>query len=293
MTAKKILFLVGDFVSLLQHSTLSRPLVAGLVAGALVTGALAQSPAVTLDVPYVPTPASVVARMLDMADLRKDDVLIDLGSGDGRIAVAAGARGARAVGIDINPVRIREANANAARAGVTGLVSFRQQNLFETPIAEATVLTLYLLERVNLELRPRILSELRPGTRVVSHAFDMGEWRPDRQENVDGRDVYLWIVPAQVEGRWHISNGARRFAVDLTQRFQEIRGTATIDGRSVPLNDLRLRGDQIQFTLDTGDTGPLAFRGRVAGNTIEAAPAQTRSGAGPRSAENWQATRGS
>jgi precorrin-6B methylase 2 len=277
-----------------QDSKLSRPVVAGLVAGALVTAAFAEDILESkYDVPYVPTPASVVARMLDLADVRKGDFVIDLGSGDGRIAIAAAARGARALGIDIDPIRIGEANANAAKAGVTEVVSFRQQNLFDTPIGEATVLTLYLLESVNLQLRPRILTELRPGTRVVSHAFHMGEWKSDRHEKVGSRDVYLWIVPAQVEGRWNVSKGERRFAIDLTQRFQEIRGTATIDGRSVPLKDASLRGDRIQFTLETVKGGPLAFRGRVAGNTIEAAPAQARSGTEPRSAEGWRATRGS
>jgi SAM-dependent methyltransferase len=269
-------------------------LAAGFVAGTVATVALEEDwIGGKYDVPYVPTPPSVVARMLDLADVRRGDFVIDLGSGDGRIAIAAVTRGARALGVDIDPVRIREANANAAKTGVTELVSFREQDLFDTPIADATVLTMYLLDSVNLRLRPRILAELRPGTRVVSHAFNMREWRPDRHEKVDGRDVFLWIVPAQVGGRWQVSHGERRLAIELTQQFQEIRGTAMIDGRSIPLKDARLRGDQIQFTVETGTAGPLAFRGRVAGDTIEGAPVQSRSGDRSRSAERWRAIRGS
>jgi SAM-dependent methyltransferase len=274
---------------LFRVANLPRTVAAGLVVGSLATASLAEE----YDVPYVPTPHSVVARMLDLADVRMGDFVIDLGSGDGRIAIAAAARGARALGVDIDPVRIREANANAAKAGMTELVSFREQDLFDTPIAEATVLTMYLLDSVNLRLRPRLLAELRPGTRVVSHTFSMGAWRPDRHEKVDGRDVFLWIVPARVEGRWQVSHGERRLAIELTQQFQDIRGTAMSEGRSVPLTDARLRGDQIQFTVNAGAEGPLTFRGRVAGDIIEGAPLRDSPGDRSRSAERWRASRGS
>jgi precorrin-6B methylase 2 len=279
---------------LLRVANLPCTVAAGLVASVLAAASADEDwIGGKYEVPYVPTPPSVVARMLDLAGVREGDVVIDLGSGDGRIAIAAAARGARALGVDIDPERIREGNANAAKAGVTELVSFREQDLFDTPIAEATVLTLYLLDGINLRLRPRILAELRPGTRVVSHAFHMGGWRPDRHEKVEGRDVYLWIVPAPVEGRWQVSHGERRLAVELTQQFQEIRGTAMIDGRAVPLKDAHLRGDQIQFTVETGAAGPLAFHGRVAGDVIEGAPARGRSGDKSGSAESWRASRGS
>jgi SAM-dependent methyltransferase len=277
---------------LFRVANLPRTVAAGLVAGQLATAALADTTN-KYDVPYVPTPASVVARMLDLADVRKGDFVIDLGSGDGRIAIAAAGRGARALGVDLDPARIREADANAAKAGVTDVVSFREQNLFETPISDATVLTMYLLDSVNSRLRPRLLEELRPGTRVVSHAFNMREWRPDRHEKVDGRDVYLWIVPARVEGRWQVSHGERRLIIDLTQQFQDIGGTATINGRSVPLKDTHLRGDQIRFTVIDGAAGPLTFRGRVAGDSIEGAPLRSRPADRSPSAERWRASRGS
>ena len=149
------------------------------------------------DVPYVPTPPEVVDAMLKVADVQENDVLYDLGSGDGRIPIMAvkkyGVR--RAVGIDIDPQRIKEANENARKAGVTDRVSFRNEDLFEADISEATVVTLYLLNSVNERLRPKLLRELRPGTRIVSHAFHMGDWRPEKKINVNGRTVYFWTVP--------------------------------------------------------------------------------------------------
>lgn len=150
------------------------------------------------DVIYVPTPQPVVDAMLELAGVDSNDILYDLGSGDGRIPVTAAQKhGIRAVGIDINPIRIREANANAEKAGVTDLVEFREEDLFETDISEATVVTLYLLQSLNVRLRPKLLSELRPGTRIVSHAFDMAnEWEPEQTRAVgDNSMIYMWTVP--------------------------------------------------------------------------------------------------
>ena len=153
--------------------------------------ALAQQP----DVIYVPTPQVVVDEMLKLAGVHKGDVLYDLCSGDGRIAVTAAKRyGIRAVGIDIDPERIREATDNAKRAGVAGLVEFRREDLFAADFGEASVVTLYLLPELNVRLRPRLL-ELKPGTRIVSHQFDMGDWKPEKQLELDGRTIYLWRVP--------------------------------------------------------------------------------------------------
>jgi Methyltransferase domain len=150
------------------------------------------------DVPYVPTPQPVVDAMLQVAKVGKNDVLYDLGSGDGRIVVTAAQKyGTRGVGIDINPERIQEANANAQKAGVTDLVQFRQQDLFKTDLSEASVITLYLLPDVNLKLRPQLL-KLKPGTRIVSHAFDMGDWKPEQTLQVDGKTIYYWVVPKEV-----------------------------------------------------------------------------------------------
>ncbi len=158
-----------------------------------------QSPERAPDVPYVPTPQEVVDRMLAIAKVNKNDVLYDLGSGDGRIVITAAQRyGTRGVGIDINPERIEEANENAQKAGVTDLVEFRQQDLFKTDLSNATVVTLYLLPKINLKLRPQLLQQLKPGTRIVSHAFDMGNWKPERVEKVDGSTIYYWVVPKNI-----------------------------------------------------------------------------------------------
>lgn len=155
------------------------------------------------DVPYVPTPNEVVTQMLEIAKVKKGDVLYDLGSGDGRIVIAAAQKyGTRGVGIDINPERVSEANANARAAKVTDLVQFRQQDLFKTDLSEATVVTLYLLPDINVKLRPQLFRQLKPGTRIVSHDFDMGEWKPERVVQVQGptrqHTVYYWVVPETV-----------------------------------------------------------------------------------------------
>jgi len=165
--------------------------------------ALAESPAARApDVIYVPTPQDVVEDMLRLADVGKGDVLYDLGSGDGRIPVTAAKKyGVRAIGIDIDPDRIKEANANARRNGVVRLVEFRQQDLFAASLHEATVVTLYLLPDLNLKLRPQLLAQLRPGARVLSHQFDMGDWKPDKTLETNGRTVYLWVIPARQEAR--------------------------------------------------------------------------------------------
>jgi len=154
------------------------------------------------DVIFVPTPQEVVEDMLRLVDVKKGDVLYDLGSGDGRIPVTAAKKyGIRATGIDIDPERIKEANENAKKAGVTKLVEFRQEDLFKARFRDATVVTLYLLPDLNVKLRPRLLAELKPGTRIVSHQFDMGDWAPDKKLESNGRTVYFWTIPAPAKGR--------------------------------------------------------------------------------------------
>jgi SAM-dependent methyltransferase len=146
-------------------------------------------------VPYVPTGPQTVAAMLKMAGVGKDDLLFDLGCGDGRIVITAAKEfGTRGIGVDIDPERIKEARRNAKAEGVANLVEFRQADLFDTDIRKATVVTLYLLPEVNLKLRPKLWRELKPGTRVVSHAFDMGDWKPDKQEHIEGSDIFLWTI---------------------------------------------------------------------------------------------------
>jgi precorrin-6B methylase 2 len=151
--------------------------------------------ALARDVPYVPTPHAVVDKMLEVAKVGPNDVVYDLGCGDGRIVIAAAKKGARAVGIDIDEQRIREAKSNAAAAGVADRVQFRQEDLFKTDFREATVVTMYLLTSVNMRLRPRLLAELKPGTRIVSHAFDLGDWKPLETHKVGSSTVYYWVVP--------------------------------------------------------------------------------------------------
>lgn len=237
-------------------------------------------------VPYVPTPQEVVERMLEIAKVGPQDYLIDLGSGDGRIVVtAAKQRGARGFGVDLNPERIEESIENAARAGVSDRVAFQQRNLFETNLGDATVITMYLLPRVNLELRPKLL-ELKPGTRVVSHDFSMDDWKPDASVEMDVKEkygsapgsssIYFWIVPARVSGSWHwqLTVGGKPLAYELllAQKYQTISGTVRVGGRSVKLEDARLRGDQISFSFSADVNGsPLKheFSGRVVDKGIE------------------------
>jgi SAM-dependent methyltransferase len=181
---------------------LSAAIVAGLSSATVAAGPEdRQAPATQIqterrpDVIFVPTRELVIEAMLKAAKVGPNDVVYDLGCGDGRIVVAAAKLGASAVGIDIDPVRIKEANENAAKAGVTGKVQFRQEDLFQADIREATVVTLYLLPSLNVKLRPRLMEQLRPGTRIVSHDFDMGDWAPEQTIAVDGKTVYLWTIP--------------------------------------------------------------------------------------------------
>lgn len=147
-----------------------------------------------LDVPYVPTPQIVVDRMIQLGNVDAKDTVYDLGCGDGRLVITAAKKGARGVGVDINPVRIAEANANAKTAGVTDRVQFKVANLFQTDMSPASVVTLYLLPEVNMKLRPQLWKQLKVGTRVVSHAFDMGDWAPEQTERVDGKTIYAWTI---------------------------------------------------------------------------------------------------
>ena len=252
-----------------------------LVPGLLATHAWAAEPRV----PYVPTPQEVVERMLQIAKVTSTDYLIDLGSGDGRIVVTAAKKhGARGFGVDLNPQRINEANENAKQAGVLDRVAFYQRDLFETDLSEATVITMYLLPRVNLELRPRLL-DLKPGTRIVSHDFSMAEWKPDTHVQMEIKEkyggsggkseIYFWVVPAKVGGTWQwdmpVLSKGRRYQVTLTQKFQMISGSVKTDGHDGALQNLRLRGDRISFSFSAPVNGaPVKheFTGKVEGDAI-------------------------
>ncbi len=250
-----------------------RDMLAGAAALAILHRA-APAAAQELEVPFVPTPAPLVERMLDLAEVSARDYLIDLGCGDGRIAIAAARRGARALGVDLDPHRIDEAVLAARLAGLETRALFRRQDLFRTPIFEADVVTLYLLPRINLALRPRLLTELRPGARVVSHAFHMGDWRADAEEQLDGRRIFLWIVPAVAGGSWALTDSdGSAMTLELDQRFQEVTGTLTGPGRVLNLRDAALRGTRFAFTVDT-TAGPRTYRGQIDGAVMMARPGE-------------------
>jgi SAM-dependent methyltransferase len=234
------------------------------------------SPPGAREVPYVPTPQEVVEAMLRAAQVGPEDVLYDLGCGDGRIVVMAARQfGARATGVELDPERLSEAQANAHRAGVTGRVRFLQQDLFTTELRDATVVTLYLLPAVNLRLRPRLLRDLQPGARVVSHAFDMGEWPPDRVVQVSRRTIYLWVVPAQVGGTWVWqpagASTSQPYRLRLRQHFQRLSGSLQAGGRETPVTDSELRGRALRFTVRPeveGQPVRMVFQGRVEGDLV-------------------------
>lgn len=218
------------------------------------------------DVVWVPTPEELVATMLEIAHVTSNDYLIDLGSGDGRIAIAAARRGARALGIEYNPDMVALSRENAKKAGVTDKAAFRQADIFETDFSQATVLTLYLLPDLNMKLRPKIL-EMKAGTRVVAHAFDMEDWEPDQTVNVEFRTAYLWIVPAKVAGTWTLTDTGNGSEFTLRQSFQKIGGSLKKNGLEIPLKNAKLDGDRISFGVEEGSM-TREYSGRVVGHIM-------------------------
>jgi SAM-dependent methyltransferase len=238
--------------------------------------------------------------MLSLAGVGDEDIVYDLGCGDGRIVIAAARdRGARGVCNDIDPARIAESRRNAEAAGVADRIVLDQGDLFELDLWQATVVTLYLSPAINRRLRPKLFRELRPGTRVVSHNFDMGEWRPDSTVSVvwpagTTSAVHLWILPADVAGTWEVvfsgGGGDRDYRVRLEQEFQLLSGTASRGGQSIELTAARIRGDSVAFALaDTvaGAKAVLHFRGQVAAGAMEGTVAIE----GDREAGRWRAVR--
>ncbi|MFC1539759.1 class I SAM-dependent methyltransferase [Candidatus Latescibacterota bacterium] len=254
-----------------------------------------------LDVRYEPTSYEIVDQMLELANVSGDDILYDLGCGDGRIVITAAKRfGIRGIGIDMDPVRIKESRENAVKAEVTGTVQFIEQNLFEAEISEATVVTLYLLPWVNLKLRPKLFHDLKAGTRIVSHEHYMGEWLPDRKLELKsgGRihDVYFWILPANVSGMWEWtmseSNEEQQYKLNLSQNFQYVSGNITTGETPVQITDISLEGNKIQFTYEANIGGQSVnhkFDGLVNGNSINGT-IQINSGANSRESK-WSAKR--
>lgn len=249
-----------------MKAVVSRRFALSLLAGAAAAPLLAQRQR-ELEVPYVPTPEELVEKMLDLAEVGESDYLIDLGCGDGRIPIAAGRRGARALGVDLDSMRLQQAGAGARHAGVQGRVSFRRQDLFQTPIFEASVIALYLLPGINLRLRPRLLTELPAGARIVSHAFDMGDWEPDASDELDSRRIFLWRVPAVAGGSWAVTgaDGSYRL-LELEQRYQNVSGTISGGGSSVAVTG-RIRGTML--ALGSADNA-LRLDAAIEGATLVA-----------------------
>jgi SAM-dependent methyltransferase len=261
-----------------------------LAAGAVVLAAACTELDVELaserfNAPYVQSTQTVVEQMLDLARVGPDDVIYDLGSGDGRIPIAAAERYRvrKGIGIELNPDLVRLSTEKAKAAGVADRVHFVKGDVFKIDFSEATVITMYLLPEINLGLRPRLLA-LEPGTRVVSHQFDMGDWKPDRTAITDERGaqgadampgrnrLFLWIVPAKVSGRWRMPVGDDVISLAIDQHFQRVRGTVEADRARAPIRDAHLDGDRLRFSATIRRNGReqvLAFDGRVAGPAID------------------------
>jgi len=240
-----------------------------------------------LDVPYVGTPPEVVDKMLEAANVGPGDYVIDLGCGDGRIVIAAAEKGAFGHGVDLDPERLEEARINATEAGVTDKVMFLKEDIFKTDFSRADVITMYLLSTVNRRLRPKLLNKLEPGTRVVSHNFDMGDWQPDKYFRLDDslpkvqdltideqlelvhHEVFLWIVPAKAEGLWKWQTNGRSFTMEIQQKFQQIHAEIISGNTRLTISNPRLVGKKISFTASDPKNGVhYAFNGRIRGNKI-------------------------
>lgn len=315
-----------------------------------------------LDVPYVSTPHSVVKKMLNIADVGENDYVIDLGCGDGRIVVSAAQRGAYGHGVDLDPERIEEAEENAKISGVEDKVMFFQQDIFKTDFSRANIITMYLLNSINRRLRPILLDKLEPGTKIVSHNFDMGDWKPDKRVRIDDQDfrkdtgisdrsigsdeedftlekrmieenptidtskfdlsdwmiqndikldnidirleeqklreplsihthsVYLWIIPAKVEGRWQWQSNGKRFTMTVEQEYQEINLTLHAGNMDLRINESNLKGERIAFTAVNPSSGTkYVFNGSVDEDQIKG-KVQVR-GNTQKSVENWSASK--
>ncbi|MDP2410905.1 MAG: class I SAM-dependent methyltransferase [Pseudolabrys sp.] len=221
------------------------------------------------DVVWVPTPEELVERMLDMAKITKDDYVIDLGSGDGRTVITAAKRGTRAHGIEYNPDMVALSQRNAQKEGVTELATFVQGDIFKSDFSKATVITLFLLPTLNVQLRPTLL-DMKPGTRVVSNTFDMGDWEPDDRIDAGGDckaycRAMKWVIPAKVSGTWRVGEGELK----LTQKYQMLTGDLTVGGKAQPISDAKMDGSKITFTAGgrkySGDVAEDKMSGQVDG----------------------------
>ena len=212
---------------------------------------------------WAPTPDRLIERMLQMADTGPADLVIDLGSGDGRIPVMAAKRfGARGLGVEFDPDLVAYSNRLAAREGVAGRVTFLRQDLFETDLSQGSVIAMYISPAVTLKLRPKLLA-LKPGTRIVTHQFTMGDWEPDEMARVESAPGYLWIVPANAAGRWRLQIADQHYVIDLRQTYQMLSGTAISNGKSSPLLAARVRGKAIRFSIIDANGDSRMFNGTI------------------------------
>ena len=221
------------------------------------------------DVIWVPTPPELVEKMLQMARITPNDFVIDLGSGDGRIAIAAAKKfGARSMGVEYNPDMVALSNREAQRQGVADKVKFVKADIFETDFSQATIITMYLLPDLNLKLRPKILDQ-KPGTRVASHQFNMGEWQPDETANIDNRLAHLWIVPAKAGGTWslRIDDKAQERPLVIRQSFQMLSVQVNSGNATLAFTDGRVRGDEVSFAIMDASVR-REFSGRIQDNSM-------------------------
>lgn len=219
----------------------------------------ANEPDVFLDVPFVPSNDRVIRTMLELAGAGSRDVLYDLGSGDGRVVIAAARQyRTRGIGIELDPLRIADAMEQAGHAGVEYLVDFVEENIFTADVRPASIVTLYLMDSINLQLRPRLLRELRPGTRIVSHAFDMGDWIADEQLTVDGIKIYKWVVPARVAGTWEWESlDGTHCRIELQQRFQAVSGRAWLSDKPALLSNATLSAGMLELSIQADHDAPV------------------------------------
>ncbi len=221
------------------------------------------------DVIWLPTPESVVEKMLEMANVGPEDVVYDLGSGDGRTVIAAAHRGAQAYGVEFDPGLVALSEKFAKTAGVGDKAHFVHGDIFETDFSRATVVTLYLLTTLNVRLRPSIL-KMKPGTRVVSHAFSMEDWEPDQTGESDYRRIYMWVVPASVQGNWQLTlPGAAPAEMTIVQRYQKLQGSVALPSGAVELRDAALRGNAIHLTMAGADGSVRELTGTVDGARMQ------------------------
>ncbi|MFW5945121.1 MAG: class I SAM-dependent methyltransferase [Bacteroidota bacterium] len=270
----------------------------------MTSGANAQK----LDAPYVSTPKDVVEKMMDMADVGPGDYVIDPGCGDGRIVIAAAKRGAVGHGVDLNPKRVKEARKNAREAGVSDRVTFVEEDLFETDYSRATVIAMYLLTTMMADLRPSFMESLEPGTRIVSHDFDMGPWEPDKYKKMGGSDnkikgwrsgqllksksneIFYWVIPSDMEGEWNWKMNGRKYSMVVEQKFQKIDPLILEENDTLSVKEKLIKGDRISFkAVNQDDEIHYVFNGQIDEDQIEG-KVQIRSNTS-NIIKNWSATK--